>query len=224
MSDAQLMRQLDMLPPDALRRDKASVSIVGCGGIGSSVGLFLAKMGIPRFHLYDADIIQEHNISNQMFPRDSINRKKVEVIAEEMGRMSPSSRTVITPHDERCTLSTNFGTNIVVSCLDSMESRKDVWKAVRNSYCDLYIDARMGAEVAKVYTVKPMLSYDDYEGSLKQSNHTIACTAQAIAYNVAMIASIVGSNVRRFLTEMPVPRLVIGDSLNLQFIKLNGEC
>jgi molybdopterin/thiamine biosynthesis adenylyltransferase len=223
MSDQQFMRQLDILPPDLLKKE--AVTIVGCGGIGSSVSLFLAKMGIPKFILYDADIIQTHNISNQMFPRDSINKRKVDAVADEIIRMSPMSRTTVEKHFSRFDRDSDVESRIIISCLDSMESRKDVWHAVKWSYSvDLYIDARMGGEVAKVYAIRPMREDSAfYEPSLKQGDHHVACTASSIAYNVAMIAAIVGSNVRRFLTDLTVPRLMIGDSLNLQFIRMGGD-
>lgn len=217
------MRQLDILGPDELK--PTSVTVVGCGGIGSAACLFLAKMGIPKFVLYDADIIQEHNIANQMFPRDAINKHKVEVVADEIRRMSPRSKVTVTAHFERVDTLTVFDTPIVISCLDSMESRVKTWSAVKDSMCAaMYIDARMGAEVAKVYTVRPMDENTKfYTDSLVQGNHTTPCTAQAIAYNVGLISAIIGSNVRRFLTNLSLPRLIIGDSLNLQFIRMCGE-
>ena len=87
---------------------------------------------------------------------------------------------------------------------------------------DLYIDARMGGEVAKVYSLNPLDggAVRFYEASLTQKEYPIPCTARAIAYNVSMISAVVGSIIRRWSTEMPFPRLVIGDSLNLNFIKL----
>ena len=216
------MRQLDILPPDKI----VGVTVIGTGGVGSAICIFLAKMGVRRFVLYDGDVVQQHNISNQMFPRSSINKPKASVIADEIGRFSPYPSCDIEANTRRFEDDSTLETNVVISALDDMDSRRVVWGCVKNDFTvDLYVDARMGGEVAKVYTVHPQ-NPDDvslYEKSLVQGNYMVPCTAQAISYNVAMIASMVCSNIRKFLTDIKTPRLLIGDSFNLDIRRIGGE-
>ncbi len=212
-------RQLDIVDPSRL----PSTCIIGCGGVGSTVAIYLAKMGVPEFLLYDHDEVQRHNLSNQMFPNDSIGKYKVEVVRDEIRRYAPMpSRVFVTTMTEAFTKESDLGNaEIVISALDNMESRRDVWEVVQSEFPALYIDTRMGGEVAKVYTLSPFdgSAVRFYEGSLKQGHYPIPCTAQAIAYNVGLIAAMVGSMVRRFISEMELPRLIIGDSLNWKIIK-----
>jgi molybdopterin/thiamine biosynthesis adenylyltransferase len=219
--DASFARQLDILPPSKLK----GVDIIGCGGVGSATCLYLAKMGFRDFTLWDSDVVLQHNISNQMFGKSGINKFKSELVGESIKDMSPRDARVKV-HTNRFTENDKFDNSIVISALDSMSSRRDVWDAIKNSYTvSLYIDTRMGGEVAKVYAVRPDSGEDRdfYERHLTQGEHHISCTAQAIAYNVGMIASIVGSNLRRFVCDLKVPRLIIGDSLNLEFTHLYGD-
>ncbi len=213
------MRQLDIVDPSKL----PSTCIIGCGGVGSTVAIYLAKMGVTSFLLYDHDEIRHHNLSNQMFPNDSIGKYKVEVVRDEIGRYSPMPRGLsVTTMIEAFTKESSLDdTEIVISALDNMESRRDVWEVVRSEFPTLYIDTRMGGEVAKVYALNPFdgSAVRFYEDSLKQGHYPIPCTAQAIAYNVGLIAAMVGSIVRRSISEMEIPRLIIGDSLNWEIIK-----
>ena len=58
-------RQTGILHPEIAA--KTRVCIVGCGGIGSWTALFLAKLGIAGFELYDEDLVELHNLPNQLF-------------------------------------------------------------------------------------------------------------------------------------------------------------
>lgn len=214
------MRQMDLLDPDRL----PPVCIVGWGGIGSAVGLFLAKMGVKHWTIYEFDEVEHHNLSNQLFPNDSIHKRKIDVAVEEIRRYSPSpSEVEIDARGVKFERGSDFnGSDAVISCLDNMEARRVVWDAVKAEFPSLYIDTRMGGEVAKVYALNPLdgAAVRYYETQLTQGDHEVKCTAQAIAYNVGLISAIVGSIIRRFATEIQYPRLVIADALNLEFIKL----
>ncbi len=58
------IRQQDIINKASL----VPVSILGCGASGSALGLQLAKLGVPMLGLWDADIVEEHNLSNQYYP------------------------------------------------------------------------------------------------------------------------------------------------------------
>ena len=42
--------------------DDYTFHLLGCGAIGSSAALQLARMGADHFHLYDRDIVEDVNI------------------------------------------------------------------------------------------------------------------------------------------------------------------
>lgn len=213
------LRQLDIVDPDSL----PSVCLIGCGGVGSAVALFLAKMGVKEFTLYDHDSVEHHNLNNSiLFTRDSIGKQKVDVVAEAIRTYSPFSDVEVIPVPNKFGSASPLALDVVVSSVDSMESRRYIWEAMKIAMPRLYIDTRMGGESTRVYSLDPLdgsaISY--YEASLKQSDFAEPCTAQAVAYNVGMIAMIVGSTVARFSRGESVDRLVIGDTRNLCLWKI----
>ena len=43
------------------------VHIIGCGSVGSTVAENLARSGVTKFTLWDFDVVEPHNLANQMF-------------------------------------------------------------------------------------------------------------------------------------------------------------
>lgn len=59
----------------------ASVLIVGCGGLGSPIAVYLAASGIGKIHLVDFDIIAISNLHRQVFyTLEDVDKPKAEVL------------------------------------------------------------------------------------------------------------------------------------------------
>src|SRR5690606_22106105 len=72
------------------RLKAASVLIVGLGGLGAPLGLYLAAAGVGRIGLLDADSIEESNLQRQViFETPDVGRPKVEVVAERLRALNP---------------------------------------------------------------------------------------------------------------------------------------
>lgn len=56
-----------------------SITIVGCGGIGYWFAKFAAMSGIREIHLFDADVIEEHNLNRLDIPIKAIGKNKAEI-------------------------------------------------------------------------------------------------------------------------------------------------
>jgi len=56
------------------------ISIVGCGAIGSQVALQLTKLGCTKFHLYDLDQVDSHNLVNQAYRAEQVGQTKVDAL------------------------------------------------------------------------------------------------------------------------------------------------
>lgn len=75
---------------DRLRR--SSVLIVGCGGIGGTVAVILARSGVERFILCDFDVYSPTNMNRQITCfADTLGRKKSEVVRETILRINPAA-------------------------------------------------------------------------------------------------------------------------------------
>lgn len=214
------MRQLGILRPDQL----PTVTLIGTGGIGSALAMTLAKMGVPKFILYDPDQFQLHNISNQMVPREgSVDVAKVTVVADMIRKFSPSEDVKVITNEMYFEDHAKVE-GVVISGLDSLDARKSVWNSLKNLQPDLYIDCRMGGQAGIVYSMNPKLGKDvrGYEKTLNQGLWLAPCTAQAIAYNIAGITMIVGSHLRKFVHGENIETRVMYDSRNLTIFKPPG--
>jgi molybdopterin/thiamine biosynthesis adenylyltransferase len=61
---------------------KKSIAIIGCGGLGSSLGIALGSSGIGKIYLIDFDKVEMHNIHRQIaFTKEDIGKYKSEVLA-----------------------------------------------------------------------------------------------------------------------------------------------
>jgi len=190
-------RQLDLVKEEVL---VIPIAIVGCGGIGTFTALALAKMGCRNLTLYDDDLVEGHNVPNQLYRVEDVGRAKVDALAEILktfAGLSPGIRR------ERVDGQRLMG--IVVAGIDSMKARKVLWqKSIRyRASVPLYLDARMGAEVARLYTIRPA-DPDDvrfYERTLYDDAEAFEppCTAAAIIYSGFSIAALIASQVKKFL-------------------------
>lgn len=74
----------------AARLAKAHVCIVGVGGVGSWAAEALARSGVGRLTLIDADDICVSNVNRQLHALEGeFGRLKVEVLAERLKRINP---------------------------------------------------------------------------------------------------------------------------------------
>lgn len=72
------------------RLKSASVLMVGLGGLGAPLGLYLAAAGVGRIGLVDADTIEESNLQRQvLFDASAVGRQKIEVTAERLRSLNP---------------------------------------------------------------------------------------------------------------------------------------
>ncbi|ARV16121.1 HesA/MoeB/ThiF family protein [Polaribacter sp. SA4-12] len=61
----------------------ASVLVVGCGGLGSPIAVYLASSGIGKIHLVDFDTVDVSNLHRQVFySLDDVGKSKAAVLSE----------------------------------------------------------------------------------------------------------------------------------------------
>ncbi|WP_282072836.1 HesA/MoeB/ThiF family protein [Polaribacter atrinae] len=62
---------------------KASVLVVGCGGLGSPIAVYLAASGIGKIHLVDFDTVDASNLHRQVFyALEDVGKSKAAVLSE----------------------------------------------------------------------------------------------------------------------------------------------
>lgn len=207
-------RQLDVLPPNELRKIK--LTVVGAGGIGSPTVISLAKMGFPEIKVYDDDVVDNHNLPNQLYRKNDVGKPKVVALAEIA---SDFSDCLVLP-EQRLFDKTIRPSGIMVSAVHTMAARKEIWGTAKyNIQVPFYVEARMGIEVLRVNSFKPTdpNAVRWYETKLYDDDHALQapCTSRAIAYTVFMAASLISSQIKKFVMGEEIKKEIIFDLKNL---------
>lgn len=131
------------------------IHLIGVGGIGTHVLLTLIEMGAREVHIWDDDIVSSHNLPSQIiYAKDDIGRDKVVAARDFVERQGYDTRII--PHAERVVPDTELS-GLVISGVDSMASRSDIWQAIDASegLVSLYIDARIGGHFVHLFAFDP---------------------------------------------------------------------
>lgn len=105
---------------------KAKVLVVGAGGLGSPVLMYLAAAGIGQIGIVDSDGINTSNLQRQiLYGTDDITGIKSAVAAEKLGRMNPNTELTSYPlrftADNASSLLSGF--DVAVDCTDNYATR-----------------------------------------------------------------------------------------------------
>lgn len=193
-------RQWDIVPMDALK--KAHVTIVGVGGLGSVVALALAKMGVGKLSLYDADRVEEHNFPNQMYGPSQLGMLKVEACASMLYSFTDYTESQLHAHNLEVDKDVTIHAPLVITCVDSMEARQEIWQAIKQSPAvEAIIDARAGAEeLCFIYSL--VSEQAAYEATLYDDADALPlpCTARAIIYTAFLAGGWIAALTKAHLT------------------------
>ncbi len=76
-----------------LKLKKAKVLMVGSGGLGAPLGLYLAAAGVGRLGIVDFDTVDFTNLQRQVtFGTSDVGRKKLEAARERLSNLNPEIR------------------------------------------------------------------------------------------------------------------------------------
>ncbi len=144
-------RHRPVFSPEAFG-DRA-VHVIGCGATGSRIAMGLAKLGIQNLILHDFDVVEGHNLANQLFGLADVGKPKVAALADIIAR---DTGTVVSYHADAVTGDETLG-SIVFLLTDTMSSRKAIWDGCLKykPYTDLMIETRMGVDSGRIYAVNP---------------------------------------------------------------------
>lgn len=107
------------------------IHIIGCGAGGSTIAELLARYGLTKITLYDDDIVDSHNMANQMYFDEYIGLPKVEALKDIMCRINPEAAADIKVVNDRYTDQRLSG--YVFLCVDRIETRRAICQNNRNN-------------------------------------------------------------------------------------------
>lgn len=216
-------RQRDWFDPS---RINAACTIVGAGGIGSFTALALAKLGIQRLNLVDFDDVEPHNIPNQLFGLRQAGGTKVGSLRETISYYAGAEDEggpVVVEHEQPLQDGIPLAP-VVISALDSMEARADLWQQVRYKFnVGLFLDGRLGGQSVVLYAVNPTnpVDVDGYEATLHSDDEglELPCTARSIIDVGFAVASLITRATRRHFTHQEVDHVTYLNQETLTIMK-----
>lgn len=188
-----LTRQSGIISSEVVRMTTAH--IVGAGAIGSHAAEVLAKMGFTTIKVSDFDTIEAHNLPNQGYSLEDLGSLKVVALAKKLTAATGAALEAdVTSIGENH----RFTHDIVISAVDSMKVRKQLWEAFKASRGPrLFIDGRMGARHGKVLVAERYdpASMERYEGTLHDDSegYQAPCTEKATIFCAYGIAAVFGA-------------------------------
>lgn len=122
-----LLKQIDI--DGQLKLKHSRVLIVGLGGLGSPVALYLAAAGVGELHLADFDTVDTTNLHRQVLhDSSSVGRTKVDSAIERLEALNPRIKLVPlrTALDADSLVSVVAAVDLVLDCTDNFAIREAV--------------------------------------------------------------------------------------------------
>ncbi len=214
-------RQFDLVKPANLT---FPIVVIGIGGIGSWVTLALAKMGCTRIFVIDPDIIEDHNIATQFYKEKQKGETKVKALIENVKEFTGIEIKGNTAKWEKVfgnqVVKDHLSDYVIISALDSMRERKALFRYFEeNGFPNLYVDARMGGELLRVFTVLKhnLESYTAYRKKMEDKKLKVykeRCTERAIVYNTFLSGAVITNIIKKFANTQPLKFETIVDISN----------
>lgn len=217
-------------------KEDAEVVVGGAGGIGSWLVLLLARTSTPNIMIYDFDLLEEHNMSGQLYPTTAVGKLKVEALKDTVKSFTGVD---IYTFNEKLTKDTP-GSNIMFGAFDNMEARKaifDSWMSFVNIWTEakekidkeestwekeglspvkpILIDGRLTLEQIQIFCVTPEFA-EEYEKEYLFPDGDVedeVCTLKQTSHTAAMI----GGHMVGFYTNHLANCYTGEDSRNVPF-------
>ncbi|MBI9018784.1 MAG: ThiF family adenylyltransferase [Phycisphaerae bacterium] len=193
-------RQIDIVPVERILQCRATV--IGVGAVGRQVALQLTAIGIPHLQLVDYDCAEISNLASQGYLQNDLGRFKVDATADLCRQLNHSLHIEII--NDRFKRSLEIG-NIVMCCVDSIETRKHIFQAVKDKV-NFFCDGRMAAESLRVITAYDESSRKYYPQTLFTAQQAYAepCTAKTTIYCANIAAGFMLAQFTKYLRGMAI--------------------
>ena len=149
-SDEYLRYSRHLLIPDVglqgqLKLKQAAVLIIGAGGLGSPVALYLAAAGVGRIGIVDSDVVDASNLQRQVLHGSAeLGQPKVESARRRMLDLNPNitvdiypepftaanARQIAAPYDVIVDCSDNFPTRYLSNDLCVLTGKANIYGAI----------------------------------------------------------------------------------------------
>jgi adenylyltransferase/sulfurtransferase len=201
---------------------RAKIVIVGAGGLGSPISIYLAAAGVGTMRLIDHGSVELSNLNRQILHWDEdIGRKKAISAAEKLRKLNPEVKVEAIEAEITEGNATQLvaGFDLIVDALDNLPTRYLLNKVAVEQRMPFFHGAVYGFE-GRVLTIIPGKSAClrcIYKRTIPSEKFPV------IGVTPALIGCIQAAEVIKYIVglgELLTNRLLIYDGLNLKFTEL----
>ena len=197
-----------------------SITVIGLGGIGSTVVTLLSIMGFDKIIGWDDDTIEEHNLSSTTYPHGMLGAPKVEAAAHQAKHYS-GDQTYFECKNERWNADMGI-TSRVITCLDSMDTRMEVYECWRDlKGGGFLIDLRMDALSFEMVTTTRRYDEFDKYWVTDAEIEPAPCTMKHTIFSSSIVGGLGVNQVFNCLANKPYYGYIWGGLLPLNLQKEN---
>lgn len=199
------------------------INIIGVGSVGSAVAELLARYGLTNVNLYDFDVVEEHNLANQMFTTKNLYKPKLEGVYDRWIEINPEAAESIKLFGKGWDGQKLSG--YVFLCVDNIELRKRIVeenkynmniKAMFDFRTALISAQHYAADWSKQDSIKALLDTMDFTHEEAEKNvpvsacHVSLCVMPTV-WSVAMAGVI---NFTNFVREGKLEQAMVLNPFN----------
>jgi hypothetical protein len=180
-------------PEDA---NRFVLNIIGVGATGSWIAMMAARMGWHKFRVWDLDIVESHNLPNQIYTHDDIGKKKVLALKDQLLRFNPEVEIETHDYFFETEKHKELLDGPVIITVDSLSARKDICDAIKGNWKVLHaFETRMGFTHAEINYLDTMNfdQIDSFKALLKNDSEVTetACNERIITTLTCQVAATV---------------------------------
>lgn len=213
-----LSKSYDYFQPE---KDQSRIHIIGCGSVGSTVAENLARCGVTNMTLWDFDVVEPHNLANQMFRQKDVGKTKVEALLDILSEINPDivNDVEMKPKGWQGKILSGY----IFLCVDNIELRRQiVEKHMDSPYVKAMFDFRTRLEDAQHYAAdwsdskmkKDFLASMQFShDEAKEETPVSACNVTlSVCPTVRIICAYGVSNFMNFWNGKPIKKLILADA------------
>ena len=135
-----------LTPEQSHLLQEAKVAVVGLGGLGSNVAMWLARLGVGHLLLYDFDKVELSNLNRQYYFLEDVGKYKAEALLAKLQQVNPYGdyQSKVARLTEANMEELLASAHIICEALDKAEAKAMLVNGVIEKFPDKYLVAASG--------------------------------------------------------------------------------
>ena len=184
------------------------VSVVGLGGLGSPLAVYLVAAGLGKVTLLDSDCVEVKNLHRQVFyTQNDLGIKKVQCLGNHLKKINPKVEVNLIPQKSWEVKFSEFRSDLIIDCADNLKTTYEL-----NSKCVInnlpFSTASISGYQGQVFmfnnTKESHCCYECLFEEVGDLNENDCADVGVLGPSVSMIASIQAQCVLKKLLNKPI--------------------